>query len=77
MTVLTKYGKGTLLGIDTTLIMTYAVLLDNINEKELPEEDREYNVMLPIKNRIVNCMWIQILSVDGQLVEFTNTIKIL
>ncbi len=77
MTVLTKYGKGTLLGIDTTLIMTYAVLLDNIYEKDLPEEDREYNAILPIKNRIVNCMWIQILSVDGKLVEFTNTIKIL
>jgi len=66
MVVKTKYGNGTLLGVDIDNgIITYKVLIESQSHEVLPVEERLYN-----------CLSITVLADNGQEVDFSQSINI-
>jgi hypothetical protein len=77
MTVKTKYGNGTLLGIDIDNgTLTYKVLVENKFQSDLSKEECQDNKILPVEERIYNCLSVTIIADSGQEVVFNRTINI-
>jgi hypothetical protein len=77
MRVKTKYGYGTLIGIDAHPSfggIGYKVLLDNIFDDEFPEDERMFNDKKPVEKRIYNCSYVEVLAEDGSVYMFHGTV---
>ncbi len=80
MRVETKYGKGTLLGITTNETDTrfgYKVLLDNEYPTDVPDDEKQFNMIRECKDRLYHCNSIKVLSDDGHIIKLSNKIELI
>jgi len=78
MRVKTKYGNGTLIGVSSNggINLSFKVLLDNTFPSDLPEEEKELNEIKNAESRIYNCLSVDVLTDDGQVIELGKDIII-